>query len=125
MTAAYSINDHPYLLSGQTRELFEAFSKEVLSLDPCVSQEFLKYVAFKAETNFVDVIPQAKRLRLSLNMPFAEIKDPKEFCRDITNIGRWGNGDVEVGLGSLDELPYAMGLVRQSFERQMGNVGEV
>ncbi len=82
------------------------------------------YVAFKAETNFVDVVPQAKRLRLSLNMAFAEINDPKGRCRDITNIGRWGNGDVEVGLSSLEELPYVMGLIRQSFERQMGNVGE-
>ena len=29
-------------------------------------------------------------------------------------MGRWGNGDVEVGLTSMDELPYVMGLVRQS-----------
>jgi len=28
---------------------------------------------------------------------------------------------VEVDLSSLDELPYAMGLVLQSFEKQMGN----
>ena len=35
------------------------------------------YVAYKAETNFVDVVPQAKRLRLSINMAFAEINDPK------------------------------------------------
>ncbi len=48
------------------REVFEAFRKEVLALDPCVTEEFLKlYVAYKAETNFVDVVPQAKRLRLS------------------------------------------------------------
>jgi predicted transport protein len=31
---------------------------------------------------------------------------------------------VEVGLTSLDELPYVMGLVRQSFEKQMGNGGD-
>lgn len=122
-SAVYSINDHPHLVLGSSRQLFEAFRKEVLALDPCVSEEFLKYyVAFKAETNFVDVVPQAKRLRLSLNMPFPEIEDPKGICRDITKIGRWGNGDVEVGIASLDELPYLMGLVRQSFERQMGNV---
>jgi len=35
-----------------------------------------------------------------------------------------GNGDVEVAFTSLEELPYIMGLVRQSFERQMGNEGE-
>ena len=123
--AGYTINDHPNLLVGSMRELFEAFRKEVMALDPCVTEEFLKlYVAYKAETNFVDVVPQAKRLRLSLNMTFAEINDPKGFCKDVSSLGRWGNGDVEVGLATLDELPYVMGLVRQSFERQMGN-GEV
>jgi uncharacterized protein with ParB-like and HNH nuclease domain/predicted transport protein len=125
-TDGYSIEDHPYLLSTGVREVFEAFRKQVLALDPCVSEEFMKlYVAYKAETNFVDVVPQAKRLRLSINMPFVEINDPKGLCRDITNISRWGNGDVEVGLKSIDELPYIMGLVRQSYERQMGDGGAV
>jgi uncharacterized protein with ParB-like and HNH nuclease domain/predicted transport protein len=124
-TAGYGINDHPYLQSGLPKELFEAFRKEVLALDPVVTEEFLKlYVAYKAETNFVDVVPQAKRLRLSLNMPFPEINDPRGLCKDISGVGRWGNGDVEVGLSSLDELPYVMGLIRQSFERQMGNNGD-
>ncbi len=124
-SSVYSIKDHPHLLSGLGRELFEAFRKEVLALDPAVSEEFLKlYVAYKAETNFADVVPQAKRLRLSLNMPFADINDPRSMCKDVTGVGRWGNGDVEVGFTSLEELPYIMGLVRQSFERQMGNGGD-
>jgi len=54
-------------------------------------------------------------------MAFPEITDPKGVCKDVTGLGRWGNGDVEVGLASLDELPYVMGLVRQSLEKQMGN----
>ena len=103
-------------------DLFEAFRKEVCALDPVVNEEFLKlYVAYKAETNFVDVVPQAKRLRLSLNMPFAEIVDPRGLCKDVSALGRWGNGEVEVGLTSLEELPYIIGLVRQSFDRQMAN----
>jgi predicted transport protein len=121
-TSGYSIEDHPHLLARPLRDVFEGFRKEVLALDPCVTEEFLKlYVAYKAETNFVDVVPQAKRLRLSLNMRFPEINDPKGLCKDVTGLGRWGNGDVEVGLSSLDDLPYVMSLVRQSFERQMGN----
>lgn len=120
LAGGYTITDHPYLISPGVRELFGAFRKEVLALDPCVTQEFLKlYVAYKAETNFVDVVPQAKRLRLSLNMAFADITDPQGMCRDVTGLGRWGNGDVEVGLASHEELPYVMGLVRQSYEQQM------
>jgi len=118
----YTIEDHPYLLSGPMRELFEAFRKEVLVLDPCVTEEFLKlYVAYKAETNFVDVVPQRNRLRLSLNMKFREVYDPRGLCKDVSNLGRWGNGDVEVGLSRLEDLSYVMGLVRQAFEKQMGN----
>jgi predicted transport protein len=93
-----------------------------LALDPCVTEEFLKlYVAYKAETNFVDVVPQAKRLRLSLNLGYPEISDPKGRCKDVSGVGRWGNGDVEVALDSLEDLPYVIGLVRQSFEKQMGS----
>jgi uncharacterized protein with ParB-like and HNH nuclease domain/predicted transport protein len=123
--STYTISDHPHLGQGPTRDLYEAFRKEVLALDPCVAEEFLKhYVAYKAETNFVDIVPQAKRLRLSLNVGFHEIDDPRGICKDVSGVGRWGNGDVEVGLSSIDELPYVMGLVRQSFEKQMGNGAE-
>jgi len=119
---SYSIDDHPHLSGGTIRTLFNALRKEILELDPCIYEEYLKlYIAYKAETNFVDVVPQAKRLRLALNMPFNDIDDPKGLCADVTNLGRWGNGDVEVGISSLDELPYVMGLIRQSFDRQMGD----
>lgn len=122
----YSIQDHPHLLAPNLYPIFEAFRKAVLALDPCVTEEFLKhYVAYKAETNFVDVIPKAKRLRFTLNMRFAEVNDPKGLCRDITNIGRWGNGDVEVSLSTLKELPYIIGLIRQSLEQQLGNGSDV
>jgi uncharacterized protein with ParB-like and HNH nuclease domain/predicted transport protein len=123
--SGYSLSDHPYLLSSPTRELFEALRREVLALDPCVTEEYLKvYVAYKAETNFVDVVPQSKRLRLSLNIGYVEIDDPRGMCKDVTLLGRWSNGDVEVGFASLDELPYVMGLVRQALEKQLGNGGD-
>ena len=117
----YSMADHPHLETGAMKPVFEALRKAVQALNPNVTEEFLKlYVAYKAETNFVDVVPQAKRLLLVLNIGIAELDDPRGLCRDISNIGRWGNGDVEVGLSSLDELPYVMGLIRQALDRQMG-----
>jgi predicted transport protein len=120
----YSIEDHPQLAFGPMKELFTAFRKEIMALDPCVSEEFLKlYVAYKAETNFVDIVPQAQQLRISLNMRFPDISDPRGICRDISGLGRWGNGDVDIRLSRHDEIPYVIGLVRQSLERQLGNEG--
>ena len=121
----YTIADHPYLQGGLPRELFEVFRVQVLALDECVNEEFLKlYVAYKAETNFVDVVPQAKGLRLSLNLNFPEIDDPRGVCQDITNLGRWGNGNVEIRLEKHEDLTYIFGLVRQALEKQLGEEEE-
>lgn len=121
--ADYSLADFPQLEEGtHSRLLFDALSQEVMNMDAGVTREVLKlYIAFKAETNFVDVVPQKSRLRLTLNMPFPELVDPNAMARDVTEIGRWGNGDVEVGFSDLSELPYVMGLIRQAFEKQMDN----
>lgn len=124
VTAGYTIDDHPYLTSGPMRELFDAFRKQVLALDPCVSEGFLKHwVIYKAETTFVGVWPQAKRLRLSLPVAFHELDDPRRLCRDdsgSSNTKRW----TRCGLSTIEELPYVLGLVRQAFEKQMGNGGD-
>jgi uncharacterized protein with ParB-like and HNH nuclease domain/predicted transport protein len=118
----YSIDDHPQLSGGAMRDLFDQFRTEVLALDPCVHEEFLKlYVAFKAETNFVDVVPQAKALRLSLNIDPTELADPREMVVDVTGVGRWGNGNSEVKLSTTEDIPYVIGLVRQALERQLGD----
>lgn len=120
VSAVYTIEDHPHLAAGPMRDLFEAFRKAVLALDPAVTEEFKKlYVAYKAETNFVDVVPQAKRLRLTLNLLFHELEDPRHIAKDVTGLGRWGNGDIEVDFSQASELPYILGLVRQAFEKQM------
>ena len=121
--AGYTLADHPQLDAGSPmRPLFDDFRTRVLSLNSCVSEGILKhYIAYKAETNFVDVIPLRSRLSLVLNMKFHELHDPRGIAKDVTNLGRWGNGDVEITITDVQDLPYVIGLVRQAFERQMGN----
>ncbi|PAF31697.1 DUF262 and DUF1524 domain-containing protein [Paenibacillus sp. 7516] len=118
-SATYTIADHPEL-QGEMLELFEELRKRICNLDSSVRMEYKKlYIAFKTTTNFVDIVPQKSRLRLSLNMAFDEINDPQGICKDVSNLGRWGNGDVEIGLSSMDEIENAMFLIKQSFEKQL------
>ncbi|GDY33793.1 DUF262 and DUF1524 domain-containing protein [Gandjariella thermophila] len=121
--STYGLDDHPYLAAGRPmRLLFDTLRSALLGMDPNITEEILKlYIAYKAETNVVDVVPQASRLRLSINMPFPELLDPRGMANDVTNLGRWGNGDVEVGLTSEKDIPYVLGLVRQALERQLSN----
>lgn len=118
----YSIDSYEYLKEGKAKNLFERFRKEVLSLDSEISEEYLKlYIAYKLETNVVDVVPQKNKLKLYINIKFNELNDPKELCRDVSQINHWGNGDVEVILESEEEIGYVIGLVRQAIEKQFGN----
>ncbi len=117
---AYTLADHPKLARSPIREMFQYLHNQVLGLDSSVAQVILKqYIAYKLDTNFVDVAPQTSRLQLYLNMRFDEIQDPKGVCKDVRGIGTWGNGEVAVGLNTLEELPYVMKLIRQSFEKQV------
>jgi predicted transport protein len=103
--------DHKHFVESlQTRVFFDVLRTNVLALDLCVTEEFLKrYVAFKAEINFVDVVLQAKWLRLTLTLEFHDLHDPRGIAKDVTIVGGWGDVKVEVVLGSQGRIRCVMG----------------
>lgn len=114
----YDINH--YDTNDFTEILYKVLDKRIFNLGIGIKRDFKKlYVAYKLDTNFADIMFQKKRLRLSINMKFSEIHDPHGICRDVTNLGRWGNGDVEVLFESLDEIDNVMRLIDQSYNFQV------
>ena len=68
-----------------TKTLFEVLDRRIQNLSPNVKLEFKKlYVAYKLDTNFVDIVFQKHRLRIYVNIKFSEVIDPNGICRDIT-----------------------------------------
>ena len=103
-----------------TRTLYEVLDRRIQNLSPAVKKEFKKlYVAYKLDTNFVDVVFQKQRLRISVNMKFSEVIDPKGICRDITGLGRWGNGDVELFMEHTSDVDQVMEIIEQSYRLQV------
>lgn len=114
----YTIESYPYL-NAYNRILFDKLNMRILNLSTAVKREFKKlYIAYKLETNFVDITIQNARLRLAINMRFNDVVDPKRICKDVTGVGRWGNGDVEVILDSLDKIDDVMEIIQQAFLQQ-------
>ena len=108
-----------YDVNAFTRMLFESLDKRIMKLSPRVKKEYKKlYVAYKLDTNFVDIVFQKQRLRISINMKFSELNDPNGICKDISGLGRWGNGDVELFMEHQDELDQIMEIVKQSYDAQ-------
>lgn len=119
IVSEYTLEDYDHL-TGDMLELFETLNKRILNISSDVKRELKKlYIAYKVDTNFVDIVPQKSRLRLSINMKFNEINDPKGLCMDVTDKGRWGNGDIEVGLENVGQLDDVMDIIIQSYNRQI------
>lgn len=114
----YTLSQYEHL-SGEMLKVYEELRKRILKLDESVKEEYKKlYIAYKTSTNFVDIVPQKSRLCLSLNMPYPEIIDPDNLCKDVTDLGRWGNGDVEVGVSSVEDINIAVDFIQQALDYQ-------
>lgn len=113
----YSIDT--YDVNVFTKTLFDVLDRRVQNLSPNVKREFKKlYVAYKLDTNFVDIVFQKQRLRISVNMKFDDVIDPNGICRDITRLGRWGNGDVELYMEHTSDVDQVMAIIEQSYKQQ-------
>ena len=42
----------------------------------------------------------------------------------MAGLGRWDNGDAEIGFATRAEVPDAIGLIRPSLERQLDDAAE-
>ncbi len=114
---SYNI-DH-YNMDLFTKMIYLKLHESIMELEPKAKEEFKKlYIAHKLRTNFVDVVPQKSGLRLSVNLDFDEVYDPKEICKDVSGLGRWGNGEVEIRLDSLENLDAIMDIIKQAIAKQ-------
>ena len=115
----YTYEDHRYLQNEVVLDLFTSLKTQILAIDSAVYEEVLKlYVAFKADTNFVDVVFKSAGLRLTINLPFDDLQDPKHLAENVKGKGRWGNGEVSLEVDSSDDVSYAMFLIKQAYDRQ-------
>jgi predicted transport protein len=114
----YTVEDHFEKKSDSIKALFDSLKEKITSLGDDIREVPKKmYIAYKAKTNFVDVIVYAKELRLTLNIKSGYLYDPQDRTKDFTKPkqGHWGNGDYEFRVRSAEDLPYALMLIEQSY----------
>lgn len=114
----YGIDSYDF--NKTTKMLFDKLNMRIMNLSSEVRREFKKlYIAYKLDTNFADIVVQKNRLRISVNMKFNEVIDEYNICKDVTNLGRWGNGDVELFLEDICDVDKVMNIIKQSFNKQL------
>ena len=109
-------------VKGKPREVIELFrtiDKYCRELDPStVQRKYLAlYVSYlHAKAIFCCVHLQKSGLRVWLKLKYSQLESPPDYIRDVSRIGHWGVGDVEIAIDSLEKLQTAKSFIRKSFE---------
>jgi len=97
----------------------EALRASLLALGDDVQEATLRlYIAFKRIKNFacVEFRPTTSKILLYVKVDPASIKLEPGFTRDVSNIGHFGTGDLEITLSKSEDLERAMPLIKRSYE---------
>ena len=105
--------------SPELLELYHTACGYVEQLGDEVQRKELKlYTAFKSIRNFVSIIVQPgkdARLQMYLKLP-GELAEENSFSRDVTNIGHWGTGNLEVNVRTMADWDKARELVDKAYQ---------
>jgi len=78
-------------------QIYENLHDYIMSLGDDISENRLKlYTAYKKLKNVACVEVRTKSILVYLRLNPSDVELCEGFCRDVTNIGHWGTGDVEL-----------------------------
>lgn len=84
--------------------------------DDVQPKELKLYVAFKRLKNFATVVLAKKGVLLYLHLDPAPVVKALKNARDVSKVGHWGTGDVEVTLTSMKEFEEVKPLLAAAYE---------
>lgn len=98
------------------KTLYQDLTNYVLSLGDDISETRLKlYAAFKKIKNIVTVVILKKKMILNLPLDVNSVTFEEGFSRDVTNIGHWGCGSVELHIQNSADFEKAKPLIDRAY----------
>ena len=103
--------------SGVLMDELREFTVELGDDVEKVAKKF--YIAYKVTQNFLCIEAQKRRILLYLKLIPREIEMP-EFGRDVTDVGHYGTGHVELSIVDQEQIPVAQSLIKSAYLRVGG-----
>ena len=117
-TASYTIDQHFKGKSSQVKELARSVQEFLLDLDPAIDEVPKKvYIAYKISKNFVCMVIQKHQVRLYVKLDPKKVDAPGKIARDVTNIGYYGTGDLELSIKNQDDFELVKPLLEEAYQK--------
>jgi len=121
----YSESHHTAGKPREIVELYRAIDRLCLSLKPGdIQRRYTKMTInyLHGKAIFCCVHLQKGDIRVCLKLKHSRLVNPPSFARDVSNLGHFGVGDLQLALSNMAQLEEAKPLIHQSLEGQLGTV---
>lgn len=120
-TSTYTFEQHIAGKPQLIQELARSVQKFVMGLDAAVEEAPKKlYVAYRISQNIVCMETFNKQVALYLKLNPREVAGPERISRDVSKIGHFGTGDLEVVIKSQADLEAAKPFVEMAYRKVGG-----
>ncbi len=106
-------------LDGLMTDRFEALRAYMAALGDDVQETTLRYyIAFKRIKNFacVEFRTMAGKILIYVKVDPSEVELKDGFTRNVSEIGHYGTGDLEITLACAEDLERAKPLIKRSYD---------
>jgi predicted transport protein len=115
-TGSYAIEEHLDNCDEKIKKILQDLRDFILGINETIEETPKKfYIAYKASQNFVCVETKKSKILLFLKINPKEIKIP-ENGRDVSNIGHYGTGDLEITINNSEEMEMSKEYIKSAFE---------
>jgi hypothetical protein len=116
----YSESHHVDNMPQEVIELFRAIDRFCRELDLNKVHRIYraKSVNYCNENRiFCSIHLCTSGLRVWLKLKYPDLQSPPEYVRDVSHVGHWGVGDVEIRIDSLAKFQASKALIQMSFDK--------
>lgn len=114
-----TVSDYIEQANEQLTDRFESLKAFIIALGDDIQMKTLKYyIAFKRIKNFacVEIHPQSNSILLYLKVDPTIVTLEQGFSRNVTNIGHYGTGDLEIRINNDEDLEKAKHFIEKSYD---------
>jgi predicted transport protein len=116
-TGSYTFDQHLEGKSEQLKDLATALQEFILKLDPAIEEAPKKmYVAYRTSQNIACVEIRKHKILAFLKLDPKKVKGPAGIARDVSELGHYGTGDLEVTIRSAADFEAAKPLIVQAYQ---------
>lgn len=114
----YTFEQHIENKPKRIKELTLHIQEYMMGLDPSIEEVPKKlYVAYRISQNIVCLEIQKKKILLTLKLNPSEFDNLPDTARDVSNIGHYGTGDLEISVRSEEDFEVAKPYIQKAYQK--------